>query len=262
MVTISSLVLAFACYSFLGWVLEGTVLSWSQRRLINPGFLTGPFVPIYAVGALGIQVCTAGLHDSPVLVFVIGTAVATVVEFIGHLLLQRLFGLVLWDYSGRVGSIQGRVCLLNSLGFGVAALAVVYVLDPLLQQALAALPVLWAVALASALATVFIADWGHSIVSVLRVRPEIRAFQGSLTRLRDQIDHQVASLGTEFDQARSRRHARLLQHSRNTIARLEAAFPGGRTNWLSEIAPLAGADVPPGAGDGAQRSPRQAASAD
>ncbi|MCW5950916.1 MAG: putative ABC transporter permease [Propionibacteriaceae bacterium] len=244
MVTISNVVLAFLCYSFLGWVLEAIVRLWCERRLVNPGFLTGPLVPIYAVGALAIQLSTAGVRDSPLLVFAIGVIVATAVEFIGHLLLQRLFGLVLWDYTGRLGSIKGRVCLVNSLGFGAAALVVVYLLDPLLRTALGSLPVLWTVALASALATVFLADWGHSIVSVLRVRPEIREFQGSLTRLRDQIDHQLASLGAEFDQAWARRRSRLLQGSRNTIARLEAAFPHARTSWPGHNEPPAEEDAP------------------
>lgn len=252
MVATSHVVLAFLCYSFLGWALEAVVRLCCERRLVNPGFLIGPFVPIYAVGALAIQLCTASVRDSPLLVFAIGVTVAAAVEFVGHLLLQRLFGLVMWDYTGRLGSIQGRVCLVNSLGFGAAALVVVYLLDPLLGRALDSLPALWAVALASALATAFLADWGHSIVSVLRVRPEIHQFQGSLTRLRDQIDHQLASLGAEFDQVWARRRGRLLQRSRNTIARLAAAFPNARTNWSSHITPPAGDDSPRATADTAE----------
>lgn len=230
MVAISHLVLTFLGYSFLGWVMEGVVLAWCGRRLANPGFLTGPVVPIYGVGALGILLCTGAVQHSPLAVFVIGTLVATVVEFVGHLLLQHLFGLVLWDYSGRVGSIQGRVCLVNALGFGVAAVAVVYLLDPLLQRLLAGLQPFHAVALASALATGFVLDLAHSAVSVLRLRPEIQAFQGSLARVRDQVDGQLASLGSGFDEAWTRRRARVLRSSRRALARLEAAFPQAVTS--------------------------------
>ena len=229
MLTGSQLVLAFLAYSFLGWLVEGLVLLGCNRRLANPGFLAGPVVPIYGVGALGVLICTASIQDRPILVFAVGVAVTTVVEFLGHLLLQRLLGLVLWDYTGRLGSIQGRVCLVNSLGFGIAALAVVYLIDPLLRDLLAGLAPLPTVALASALGAVFMVDWCQSTVSVLRLQPEIQAIQGSLTRVRAQVDRQLASLGSSFDQVWARRRIRLLQRSRKALTRLEAAFPQART---------------------------------
>jgi len=42
----------FSVYSFTGWLIELVYRSWTQRRPVNPGFLFGPFVPVYGTGAL------------------------------------------------------------------------------------------------------------------------------------------------------------------------------------------------------------------
>lgn len=219
------LVLSFLAYCILGWLVEGAVRLASERRLVNPGFLAGPFVPIYGVGALGILLLTAEVRGYPLAVFAIGVGVGTVVEYVGHLLLQRVLGLVLWDYSNHHCNLQGRVCLLNSVAFGAAALAVVYLIHPTLTAGFDLLDPLLAVALASAGTTVLVVDWIRSMTDVLRVRPEIQSMQGSLTQLRHRIDAQLADLGGQYD----RRHARLLRNSRRALTRLEAAFPQART---------------------------------
>ena len=51
-ITISSFILFFAVYAFMGWVIEVIYRSVSQRQLINAGFLFGPFIPIYGFGAV------------------------------------------------------------------------------------------------------------------------------------------------------------------------------------------------------------------
>lgn len=237
-VGLSLVTLSFLAYSVLGWVLEGTVRCLVERRLVNTGLLAGPYVPIYGIGALCILAATATVRDRPVLVFVIGVVVATVVEFVGHLLLQRLLGLVLWDYSERFGNLQGRVCLGNSVGFGIAALGAVYLIDPLLTAACAALDPLVAVALASALSVVFALDGVRSIAAVVRLRPDIQAIGGSLARVRGRVEAQLSDLGAGYD----RRRARVLKRSRRILAQLESAFPSARAVRISAL----GRDRQPG----------------
>ncbi|HPK23349.1 MAG TPA: hypothetical protein PK842_11235, partial [Smithella sp.] len=53
-ITVSSLILFFAVYACMGWVIEVIYRSVSQRQLINAGFLFGPFIPIYGFGAVFI----------------------------------------------------------------------------------------------------------------------------------------------------------------------------------------------------------------
>jgi len=42
----------FAIYAFFGWLVEVAYRSATQRRFVNAGFLFGPFVPLYGMGAL------------------------------------------------------------------------------------------------------------------------------------------------------------------------------------------------------------------
>ena len=225
----AQIALAFLAYSSLGWIIESIVLVWCDRRFGNPGFLTGPVVPIYGVGALAILWLTQDARQDPLLVFAVAVIVATVVEFVTHLLLQRLFGLVLWDYAGRFGNLQGRVCLGNSVAFGAAGLCVVYAVDPMLMRALAGLDPMFLASLASALTAVFAVDWGHSAIAVLRVRPELEAVRGSLGEARTRIEREIETLGSQFDLHRARRQRRLLIRSVRALTRLEAAFPSART---------------------------------
>jgi NTE family protein len=163
MTGIGSAVLAFFAYAWCGWTLESIVLIARTHRRGNPGFLAGPIVPVYACGADAILIATQPVGASPALVFAISVIVSSVLEFFTHVLMERLFGLVLWNYDGRLGNIQGRVCLANSLGFGLAGLAVVYVLDPALAVVLAGIDPTLRVALASVLVAVGAWDCRRSI---------------------------------------------------------------------------------------------------
>jgi uncharacterized membrane protein len=230
MLPASLLALRFLAYSFLGWLLEGTFRCLMERRFVNPGFLTGPFVPIYGVGALGILALTRDVGSDPVMVFVVACTVASVVEFIGHLVPQRTLGLVLWDYSGRFGNLQGRICLGNSLGFGVAGVTLVYGIEPLFGAALDALDPTLAIALASGLTALLVADWATSMAAVVRLRPEIQAIEGSLIQVRHRLEARLEIMGAEYD----RRSTRVLNRSRRALARLESAFPNAHTAPTSD----------------------------
>ena len=53
--------LYFSFMSFLGWILESAYRSYRERRLVNAGFLSGPFVPIYGLG--GVIISLIGLKQ-------------------------------------------------------------------------------------------------------------------------------------------------------------------------------------------------------
>ena len=52
MKTVETWFLWLMIYSIIGWVYESTICSISQRKLINRGFLNGPYCPIYGTGAV------------------------------------------------------------------------------------------------------------------------------------------------------------------------------------------------------------------
>ena len=56
MKTIETWFLWLMIYSIIGWVYESTICSIGHRKLINRGFLNGPYCPIYGTGAVLVLV--------------------------------------------------------------------------------------------------------------------------------------------------------------------------------------------------------------
>ncbi len=112
----------FAAYSFLGWIIEVIYRSWTQRRFVNAGFLFGPFVPLYGMGALLVLWMVSLLrgHNPLLLITAIGF-VLSALEYLFGFLSERIFGLKLWDYSANRFNLHGRICLLYSVIWAVLA---------------------------------------------------------------------------------------------------------------------------------------------
>lgn len=126
------MVLTFAVYSTLGWWHELVFVAIAERRLRNPGLLYGPYLPIYGLGGLAATLVGRAIHDYPVLVLLVSGLLCGVIEYVGHVLLERL-GVTLWDYRHRRWNLNGRVSLDYLVGFAAMATAAVYVVDPILQ---------------------------------------------------------------------------------------------------------------------------------
>ena len=151
-------VLYFTIYSFLGWVCESTYCSIGQKKLVNRGFLNGPFCPIYGFGALlVISILSPFVNNIPVL-FIASIIVTSTLEYITSYVLEKIFHMSWWDYSTYKYNINGRVCLQNSLMFGLLSLFVMLVIHPAIDDFLASINTKVAFALSVLFATYFIVD--------------------------------------------------------------------------------------------------------
>ena len=119
-----ALVLAFLFYigSSVGWVLELFYRRLvSTKKWINPGFLTGPYLPIYGVGLCMLFLLSLAdlsfieniLLRNIVTIFFMGIAM-TMIEWVAGIIFIKGMNVKLWDYSDRWGNIQGIVCPLYS----------------------------------------------------------------------------------------------------------------------------------------------------
>lgn len=100
---------------------------WESR-----GFLYGPIIPIYGFGAsIGLLLFGNIIKDySPLMVFVMGFVCSALLEYPTSYILEKAFHAVWWDYSIAPFNINGRVSLFSSIGFGLGALIIVYVINP------------------------------------------------------------------------------------------------------------------------------------
>ncbi|MFW5651751.1 MAG: putative ABC transporter permease [Acetivibrio ethanolgignens] len=134
------LVYNFFLYSFCGWIYESTLVSIQHKTWVNRGFLNGPIVPIYGAGATAVYLFLSGIPDEPVLIFVIGMLVATVLEYLTSYVMEKLFHAKWWDYSNYKYHFQGRICLLASLLWGFLSLLMMDVLQPFMNSVIASIP--------------------------------------------------------------------------------------------------------------------------
>lgn len=122
---IVDLFLCFVFYSIAGWFWEGVLLSLIEdHKIINRGFLNGPYCPIYGAGSLLFAWLAHYIGQNYVLLFVIGGILACALEYITSFVLEKLFRARWWDYSQRFLNINGRICLIGFILFGLGAIAV------------------------------------------------------------------------------------------------------------------------------------------
>lgn len=121
--TLNQIVFLFFLYAFLGWILEFTYRSVTRTKLVNPGFLKGPYVPLYGFAGLLLHVVMIFTWDEPVLLrLLIYFTTITVMEFITGEVLWRTFKKRWWDYSQESFNLRGHICLKFSLIWSVLAL--------------------------------------------------------------------------------------------------------------------------------------------
>jgi len=123
--------------------------------------------PIYGVGGLLILLLPEKLQNPVWVLFLSGTFFCTIVEYLGSWILEKLFHTTWWDYSAQKISLggktiplnlHGRVCLKNSLLFGLMSVSVIKFVQPLIEKLLSSVPELAIQIVANVLAVIFAAD--------------------------------------------------------------------------------------------------------
>lgn len=123
------MVIIFALISFGGWVYETIYCSVVEGEFTKRGFLFGPTCPIYGIGAIA-EWLVLGQISNPIIVFIIGAVLATVIEYSTGLFLERRFKKKWWDYSMFKFNLHGRICPQASAVFGAFSVTSVFMLVP------------------------------------------------------------------------------------------------------------------------------------
>lgn len=125
--------LIFYVYSILGWCMEVVYMWFREHKLMNRGFLIGPFCPIYGVGLIGITMLFQNFKGNFAVVFLSIILLCSVLEYTASALLERLFHTRWWDYNDMKFNIHGRICLETMLPFGILGSFALYRINPFLM---------------------------------------------------------------------------------------------------------------------------------
>ena len=156
--SVTSLVLMFFSFAFIGWVWEVIVFLFTDGEFINRGTSYGPWLPIYGFGGLVILVVLKRFRDNPGLLFVITGVSCGIMEYVTAWFLETFIGMKYWDYTGYFLNIQGRVCLEGLIVFSIAGLAATYIIAPALDDLFKKIPQKYKNIICAVLITAFVAD--------------------------------------------------------------------------------------------------------
>lgn len=128
-------VFIFFIGSITGWILELVYRRLYHGKLVNPGFLVGPYLPIYGFGLVSLtamHILLTGLNLNPFLIIFLMGVIMTLIELVGGLfaLKQKV---KLWDYSKEWLNYKGIICpLYSAIWLLIGAIYYFFLYDPLM----------------------------------------------------------------------------------------------------------------------------------
>lgn len=120
--------------------MEIIVCSIRAKKIVNRGFLIGPYCPIYGFGALSIIILLKKYMNDYVVFFVMSIIVCSALEYLTSFFMEKIFKARWWDYSNKNFNINGRICLINSIAFGVIATVIMYFVNPEINMIISKIP--------------------------------------------------------------------------------------------------------------------------
>lgn len=138
----------FCIGSILGWCIEllyrNLVLKESKKSWVNPGFCTGPYLPIYGCGLCVLYIISSleAVHffKNPIIdkcvIFLLIALCMTIIEYIGGVILLKRYNIRLWDYRNEWGNIDGIICPKYSLMWAALGAFYYFVVHSYILEAL------------------------------------------------------------------------------------------------------------------------------
>lgn len=240
----------FITYSFLGWIMESIFRSICERKIINTGFLKGPFCPIYGIGAIIMIVFLKGFSNNLVLLFIIATIVLTLWEYIVGVLLEKLFHTKYWDYSNHKFNFQGRICLMNSIFWGILGIVFIKFIHPFIESIITRINTEILIFVYTIIGIVMLVDMIITIVKVKNIKSTLEKIE----KLNKEIKEKLKEISEEgiirkekegkaeilenvqniIEQLKYKRNRTIL-HLYKNVYRLKKAFPAINTKEITEI---------------------------
>ena len=240
----------FIVYSFLGWTMESIVRTIAEKKLINTGFLKGPMCPIYGIGAIIMFLFLDKFENKPILLFLIAFVVLTIWEYLVGVLLEKLFNTKYWDYSEQKFNFQGRVCLTNSICWGILGVVFVKYIHPFIQSIISKVDTKILYYTTSIIMLVFLVDMIVSVIKVKNMKITLEKIEKLNKEIKEKLKEMKAiskeseksaekiianeNIQIIVEKLKNKRNKTIL-HLYKNVYRLKKAFPAINTKEITEI---------------------------
>lgn len=229
--------------------MESIVRSIYEKKIINTGFLKGPFCPIYGIGAIIMFLFLDNFENKPILLFLIGVVILTAWEYIVGVILEKLFHTKYWDYSDHKFNFQGRICLTNSIYWGILGVVFVKYIHPFVQSIISKVNSNIVIYTVTILAVVIVVDMIVSIIDVMNIKSRLEKIEELNKEIKEKLkelknanlkkEKELEKASSEniqklIEGLKKKRNRALLRLYRN-VYRLKKAFPAINTQEITEV---------------------------
>ena len=124
------IVFIFYLGSTFGWTIELFFRRIVHKKWVNPGFLIGPYLPIYGFGLFfltNIYFIFQSQSINPIIIILLMGFVMTLIELIGGLISLKN-KIRLWDYRDRWLNYKGIICPLFSVIWTIVGALYYYII--------------------------------------------------------------------------------------------------------------------------------------
>lgn len=223
----------FYLYSFLGWCFESTYVSIKSKKVINRGFMRGPFLPLYGSGAVMMLVVSMPFAHNGMLTYIAGCIGATALEYVTGVTMEALFKVRYWDYSNKPFNFQGQICLSSTIAWGFFTVLMTRVLHPPIDHFVVSMPQ-QILGYVTALLTVYILiDFTLSFKAAMDLRDilaKLQELREEMERMERRLDVLIAFSSEEREQKKQGRVGSLTELS----AELKQRFAGLKESIMAK----------------------------
>ena len=190
--------------------MECAFCSYNQKKLVyDRGFLIGPYCPIYGWGGIAIYLLLSKYENDPITLFVLAAVGASVLEYVTSYLMEKMFKARWWDYSEKRFNIEGRVCLVNSILFGILGMIFVYFINPFAVDLLHKIPHNILIVISIIIMVIYLADNILSFVIVSKLKSSFSKLNKDSTT---DIDKQIKEVLKLLLRKREKKYLKIIKN--------------------------------------------------
>ncbi len=223
-------------------------MSFKSRKLVNRGFMRGPFLPLYGSGAIMMLIVSMPFQDNVILTYLAGVAGATVLEYITGVTMEALFKVRYWDYSNQRFNFQGHICLSSSIAWGFLTILMTRVVHRPVEQFVMSIPGNVLFPLTMLLTVYIVVDFTLSFKAAIELRDllvKMQKVKDEVERLQRRLDVIIAFSNAEKEQRRQESELSLAELSmgvkqrfaslKESIQNMPSAYGEGIREEIAEL---------------------------
>lgn len=192
-----NILMDFVFFSIIGFISEVIYCSLNKRK--SGKALYGPWCPLYGLGGLLIISIVSHVPENMFIIYLVSVLVASFTEYLVSVILEMIFDMKWWDYSFKKFNLNGRICLENSLLFGVLGILIFYFYLPLKVYMISICDPLLLKIIVYLLITAMCIDGVITIIEAFEVKYRYQLIKKIGLNNKDKLKSKLAKLKSSFN---------------------------------------------------------------